>query len=172
VPRKPQISQKLVLAAREAARTATSADELRAAQTILLSDSLDLTLDRIGAVIGRSRATAARLRAGFHGMALSGKSARERNWGGRRRFHLTLEEEEALLSEFLDTARDGGILEVGSIQKACEKKVGGKIAKTTVYRMLARHGWRKIAPRKKHPKTDVAAQEAFKKNSRISSPKK
>ena len=172
MPRKPQISQKLVNAAREAARNASSADELRAAQTILLSDSLHLTLDRIGDVIGRSRATAARLRAGFRGTALVEKSARKRNWGGRRRFHLTLEEEESLLSEFLDTARDGGILEVGSIRAACEEKIGGKVAKTTVYRMLARHGWRKIAPRKRHPQTDAAAQEAFKKNSRRSSPRK
>jgi transposase len=170
--RKPRISQELVLAAREAARNASSADELRAAQTILLSDSLHLTLDRIGAVIGRSRSTAARLRAGFREMEFSEKSVRKRNWGGRRRFHLTLEEEESLLSEFLDTAQGGGILEVGSIREACEKKVGGKVAKTTVYRMLARHGWRKIVPRKRHPKTDVAAQEAFKKNYRRSSPRK
>jgi hypothetical protein len=31
--------------------------------------------------------------------------------------------------------------------------------------MLARHGWRKIVPRPKHPKADTDAQEEFKKNS-------
>ena len=35
----------------------------------------------------------------------------------------------------------------------------------TVYRMLARHGWRKAAPDTKHPNSDPVAQEAWKKNS-------
>ena len=170
--RKPQISRRLVNAAKAAAENAASADELRAAQTILLSDGMNLSLEQIGKVIGRSRATAARLRAGFRAMEAAGKSARERNWGGRRRFNLDMKQEEELLSEFMDAARAGGVLEAGSIQAAYEERVGRRVAKTTVYRMLARHGWRKVAPRKKHPKTDEAAQEAFKKNSRRSSPKK
>lgn len=170
--RKPRISRGLVQAAKAAAENASSADELRAAQTILLSDGMDMPLEQIGEVIGRSRATAARLRAGFRAEQAAGKSARERNWGGRRRFNLDLKQEEELLSGFMDEARAGGVLEAGRIQAAYEEKVGRKVAKTTVYRMLARHGWRKVAPRKKHPKTDDAAQEAFKKNSRGSSPKK
>jgi hypothetical protein len=34
---------------------------------------------------------------------------------------------------------------------------------STVYDLLARHGWRKLMPRPFHPKRDVAAQDAFKK---------
>lgn len=164
--RRAKISQELVLAAREAARNASSADQLRAAQTILLSDGLGLSLDDIGAFIGRSRATAARLRAGFRKRECAGAGEQKRNWGGRRRFHLILEEEEELLAQFLALAGEGGLLEVNRIKAAYEEKVGARVAKTTVYRMLARHGWRKIAPRKRHPQTDEAAQEAFKKNSR------
>ncbi|MCE5241943.1 MAG: winged helix-turn-helix domain-containing protein [Desulfobacteraceae bacterium] len=41
--------------------------------------------------------------------------------------------------------------------------VGRKVAKTTIYRMLDRHGWRKIMPRPHHPKSDPKAQEGFKK---------
>ena len=32
--------------------------------------------------------------------------------------------------------------------------------------VLARHGWRKVAPDTRHPKTDPALQEDWKKNSR------
>ena len=34
---------------------------------------------------------------------------------------------------------------------------------STVYKSLARHGWRKLMPRPFHPKRDIAAQNAFKK---------
>ncbi|WP_425286994.1 winged helix-turn-helix domain-containing protein [Nitrosomonas communis] len=30
--------------------------------------------------------------------------------------------------------------------------------------MLHRHGWRKLAPDKRHPKADVLAQDEWKKN--------
>jgi hypothetical protein len=37
------------------------------------------------------------------------------------------------------------------------------VARSTIYRLLGRHGWRKVVPRPRHPKTDLAAQSAFKK---------
>ena len=42
---------------------------------------------------------------------------------------------------------------------------GKAVARSTVYRLLERHGWRKVVPRPRHPKADVAAQAAFKKGS-------
>jgi len=41
-----------------------------------------------------------------------------------------------------------------------------KVAASTVYRLLERAGWRKVAPRPSHPRKDPAAEEAFKKSSR------
>jgi hypothetical protein len=38
------------------------------------------------------------------------------------------------------------------------------VAASVVYRMLARHGWRKVAPDTRHPKSDPIAQEDWKKN--------
>jgi Winged helix-turn helix len=70
------------------------------------------------------------------------------------------------LEPFLFGAQRGQILVVTDIKAAYEAKVGRKVPKSTVYRMLERHGWRKIAPRPHHPKTDPLAQEAFKKTSR------
>lgn len=37
------------------------------------------------------------------------------------------------------------------------------MASPTVYRMLDRHGWRKVIPRLRHPKADMQTQDAFKK---------
>lgn len=85
--------------------------------------------------------------------------------GGRRHQNLSVAEEQELLAPFLRPAEAGGVLVVTAIRAAYEAQVGHPVPKSTVYRMLERHGWRKIAPRPHHPKTDPAAQAAFKKTS-------
>jgi hypothetical protein len=74
--------------------------------------------------------------------------------GGRRRSNLNLEEEQRLLDSFLEKAKSGGVLIVSAIKAAYEEAVSHRVPKSTVYRMLARHGWRKITPRLRHPKYD------------------
>lgn len=83
--------------------------------------------------------------------------------GGRRRQNLTFQQEEELLQEFLASSGKGGILEVSRIKVAYENLLGRNVPHSTVYRMLARHGWRKIAPRPRHPKSEASAQAEFKK---------
>jgi transposase len=85
--------------------------------------------------------------------------------GGRRRALLSLKEEQALLRTFTATAEQGGVAEASRIRVALEQQVGHPVTKSTVYRLLARHGWRKLVPRPTHPDTSPAAQEAFKKSS-------
>ena len=92
--------------------------------------------------------------------------------GGRRRQNLTLAEEQALLGDFLSAAGAGGVLVVDAVKAAYERRLGRAVPKSTVYRMLARHGWRKIVPRGRHPRNDPAQAEAFKKNCAPSSPRK
>jgi transposase len=86
--------------------------------------------------------------------------------GGRRYGNMSIGQETAFLSQFVEEAKAGGVIVVREIKSAYEKAIGRKVPKSTVYRMLDRHGWRKIAPRPRHPKTDIKAQEAFKKNYR------
>lgn len=90
--------------------------------------------------------------------------------GGRRHQNLTVEQECALLEDFKVKAQQGGVLEVREIHDAYESVVGHTVAKSTVYRMLARHGWRKVAPRPHHPKGNAVRRRAFKKNSPHSLP--
>jgi transposase len=163
--RRPDISTEMVEAAREAVRNTRDAGELRRAMSVVLSGVMGLTLPRVGEVIGRSRATVARLHAEFREW-LSGRQYREKNWGGRRRAYLTFEAEKEFLSGFFEIASRGGILVVNEVRSALEKRLGHKVAETTVYRMLERHGWRKIVPRRRHPKANKSEQEGFKKNSK------
>ena len=85
--------------------------------------------------------------------------------GGRRRALLSVEEEQALLQTFTAVAEQGGVAEASRIRAALEQQVGHRVPKSTVYRLLARHGWRKLVPRPTHPDTNPAVQEAFKKSS-------
>jgi transposase len=74
-------------------------------------------------------------------------------------------EEAEILAEFAARAKQGGVLVVTEVKAAYENRVGRAVPKSTVYRMLARHGWRKIVPRRRHPRANREQQEAFKKNS-------
>jgi transposase len=163
--KRPDLSVEMVDAAREIVRKTRDAGELRRALSVVLSGVMGLTLPRVGDLVGRSRATVARFHAEFRGW-LSGRQDKEKSWGGRRRAYLTFEEEKEFLSGFFEAASKGGILVVSEVRSALEDRLGHKVAETTVYRMLDRHGWRKIVPRRRHPKADKLAQEEFKKNSK------
>ena len=162
--RKPMRAKVLVDAAEQAVRRAQDGRALREAQAVLLPALHGLSLEDTGRLIGRSRATVVRLRGRFKRGAEHPEEP-GRQWGGRRRQNMTPEEEAAFLAPFFEQAKTGGILVVAPIKAAYEKALGRKVPDSTVYRLLARHGWRKIAPRPRHPKGDPQAQEAWKKNS-------
>jgi putative transposase len=62
--------------------------------------------------------------------------------GGRRNQHLTLEQERAFLQPYLARAAQGDVATVAEIQQAFETEVKEPVAPSTIYRLLARHGWR------------------------------
>ena len=91
------------------------------------------------------------------------KALLSKSKGGRYRQNMTEAEESNLLHEFIDKAKAGQILIVAEVKEAYELAVGKTVPPCTVYRVLKRHGWRKIAPRPHHPKSDPLLQEDFKK---------
>jgi hypothetical protein len=162
MPRKADLSGTVVELALEAAQKAKEPDLLRMAQTVIVPTILEVSDSTTARIIGRSRPTVVRLRKKFRELCV-GRGSQGRNWGGRRYGYMTIEQERQFLSRFLDQASHGGILVVSEIKRALEALVGRKIAKTTVYRMLDRHDWRTIIPRPRHPKSNIEAQEGFKK---------
>jgi transposase len=78
---------------------------------------------------------------------------------------MTAEQERQALAPFLERARTGGILVVGQVKTELEARLGRPIALSSVYNLLHRHGWRKLAPDKRHPQSDPLAQAEWKKNS-------
>ena len=81
-----------------------------------------------------------------------------RKYYGNHR-NLSFEEERELLDSFAKKAELGQIIEVKEIKAAYEEKVGHSTGGSQIYYVLARHGWRKIIPRSRHPKK--ASDEAI-----------
>ena len=84
--------------------------------------------------------------------------------GGRRHEYLTLEEERELLKPFFELAKKGEITTAAHIKQVFEKRVGHEVDETTIYRLLERHEWRKLAPRPFHPQADKEEQRLFQQN--------
>jgi transposase len=95
-------------------------------------------------------------RFGVEGVETAGK-------GGRRHEYLSLEEEQRFLAPFFERAQTGEIATATEIQRAFEARVGHSVDDSTIYRLLTRHGWRKLMPRPRHPQASTEAQEQFKK---------
>jgi len=136
-----------------AARTVS---QLRRVQCLWLRASLHLTAQQVATAIGWTPGAVRRFQARYirEGEALLQGPGR----GARRHEYLTHEAEEDLLRRLragAGTALEVKALEVKAIHLAYEQAAGRPVPKSTVYRMLLRHGWRKsavgtIKPPRKH----------------------
>lgn len=155
----------LVEQAQEAAATATSVDALRRCQAVLLPARFGATLEQTAAALGVCRATVPHLQAAFR-REQTPNSPPPPTRGGRHRALLTLEEEKAFLQPWLEQAGRGAVVVVSPLRAALAQRLGQPVKPSVVYRLLARHGWRKVAPDTRHPKSKPEVQEAWKKNFR------
>lgn len=149
--------------AKELLSKAKTAEELRQAQAVVMPLEFGLSIEQTAHAIGVSAGWACQLRNRFirqGGILKKEKPSR----GGRRRENMGLEEEEAFLAPFFDKAKEGGILVVSEIKNALDQRLGRNVALASAYNLLHRHDWRKLAPDKRHPKSDADAQDKWKKN--------
>lgn len=155
---------KVLMSAREAIASAQTVEQLRQAQAVVLPLDYRLSLVDTAHAIGVSPGWACQLRQRFiRGQIVGAPEAPAA--GGRRRQNMSLEEEREFLAPFLEQAASGGVLVVGQIKAALDQRLGREVALASAYNLLHRHGWRKLAPDKRHPQTDPGAQERWKKNS-------
>jgi transposase len=153
----------------ERLKTAQSHREYQRIQCVLLRATLGSTASEIAQLLGWSTGTVHVIHSRYakEGDALFDLRPR----GGRHRQHLTVDQEHTLLEPFLRQAEAGGLLHVHEVRQAYELQVGQTVAASTIYRLLERHGWRKVVPRPRHPKADPDAQRAYKKTAPPRSPR-
>ena len=141
--------------------------EFQRVQAVWLRVTLELPDEQIAQAVGLSANTVRCLSSRFRRQGASALAGAGR--GGRRHENLTVAQEQALLQPFLDPAGQGHLLQVSPIKTAYEQVVGHPVPPSTIYRLLGRHGWRKLAPRPRHPKAVSVRQPAFKKTPRTRS---
>ncbi|SFJ01845.1 Winged helix-turn helix [Nitrosomonas sp. Nm34] len=137
---------------------AKTIEESRQAQAVVLPLEFGLSMEQTATAIGTSIGWACQFRRRLirnGGMRDTTKLTR----GGRRRQNLSREEEVAFLAPFIEKASAGGILIVSEIKQALDTRLKRKTSLAATYSLLHRHGWRKLAPDKRHPKADVLAQD-------------
>jgi len=125
---------------------------------------LNATLEQTAAALGVGRASVGRYQAKVR-RRLTHPAQLDAQWGGRRRAAMSLEEEREFLEPWAEQSADGGMLIIGPLRAALAQRLGRTVTHSVVYRLLARHGWRKVAPDTRHPKSDPSVQEDWKKDS-------
>lgn len=161
--------QEVLVAAREALKQAHTVAELRQAQAVILPLEFGFSLEQVAMVTGISKGWVCQLRNRFIRLA-GAPDLDKRKPGGRRHENMSREEEAAFLAPFFEKAAQGGILVVREIKQALDAHLGRTVPLSTVYNLLHRHNWRKLAPDKRHVRADAGIQAEWKKNSRHCSP--
>ena len=154
--RPPQGHESVDLA-RERIRSSDSAREIRVCLAVILPTEHGMSIKDPANLLGRSVRWVSHVRKSFIEQGLSTVSE---NFGGRRKANMSIAEEESFLDSFKARARSGGVLVVSEIHVELEKILSRKVHRSAVYKMLHRHGWRKLTPRKRNTKSDPLAQEA------------
>lgn len=83
--------------------------------------------------------------------------------GGRKWAYMELEEERKLLESLTGDANKGLVIISKIVRNDAEEKLGHPVSADYAEDLLNRHGWRKIMPKPKHPKSSPEEQEEFKK---------
>lgn len=158
-----------IAALAERLKRANGHSEYQRIQCVLIRATLGSSAAEIAQLLGWSTATVHVIHSRW---AKEGEALFDlRGRGGRCHQHMSAEQETRLLAPFAAKAHAGGLLHVSEIKRALEQQVGNPVAASTVYRMLDRHGWRKVVPRPRRPKADLQAQGAFKKTAPSGTPR-
>ena len=165
---RPVTGREHMEAARTLLKSAKTANELRLAQSVLMPLELNLSIGQTALVIGRSVGVTCAMRTRFGRVAKGLAPAPRSKRALRNRANVDLQREGEILDEVLADAATGGVVVIPRLKPAIEARLGKAVALSSIYRMLARHGWRKLAPDTRHPQGAPQAREEWKKNSSAS----
>jgi transposase len=133
-------------------------------QCVWLSLVLRLTAAEIAEALSLNISTVRRIRTRFlneGSRAIVGAG----NRGGRRNQYLTFEDEAVFLRDHAELFDRSGAGNVKLLKEAFEAHVGKRVHKTTIYRLLERHGRQKLAAMARKSSPDAGVQTQRKKNS-------
>jgi transposase len=156
---RPVTGREFVEAAKERIVTAKTVDALRAAQALLLPLEFGLSLEQTATIIGLSKSRTGKLRTRFQRIETGAEQVKTKK-GLRNHARMSLDEEVRFLAPFISQAQNTGTLLIPELKAELERCVGMSVSTSTIYQLLRRHGWSKLA---QHPKTDMEVMQAWKR---------
>ncbi|WP_025040271.1 winged helix-turn-helix domain-containing protein [Nitrosospira briensis] len=150
---RPATGREFVEAAKEKIASAKTVEALRAAQALLLPLEFGLSLEQTAVIIGLSKSRTGKLRTRFQRIETGAEQVKTKK-GLRNHARMSLDEEVQFLAPFIAHAQATGILPIHQLKAELERRVGRSVSTSTVYQLLRRHGWSKLAH---HAKTDATA---------------
>lgn len=145
-----------ILAIQKALEVSKTKDEFKKVLCVWLKAALSLTSTEIALALGQTPAAIRKIQSRF---AKEGSEAFFRKQkGGRKRENISVAREKQILDKFLRRAQRGSALDVEEIQKAYQLSAGKTVARSTVYRLIARHGLRRYLPRARR---QLRSQETY-----------
>lgn len=156
MPAQAKYHREEVQRARKMRDRASSVEKYREALFVILHAEYGMEADILADVLGINLRTAERDRCRQDGSI--GKK-----WGGRRTSSMTFEEERDFLASWKEKAAQSGILTISPIHAALVERLGHVTTMSTTYRLLARHGWRKVTADSKQHTCQDSAPGVFRK---------
>lgn len=117
----------------------------------------------VAEVLGRGVSTVERHKRRF--LAEGEPYLTEYKLGGRRNEVLTVQQEAEVMAGLRAAAGEGQVVTADQVRRAIEARAGRRVGTKTVYRVMHRNGWRKVAPRPTHPDGDPERRAAFQQTS-------
>jgi len=158
-----EIPSAQVGAIRRAMLAAPTPSAFQRLQCLWLRAQEDQSTEAIARTVGLSVSHVRRVWSDYLRGGLAAAQGRPK--GGRRHQNLSAAQEESLLAPLHQQAQRGELVTVAKIKLRYQAQIGRSVPDSTVYRVLARHQWRQVQPRPKHPKDNPQARAAFKKTS-------
>jgi transposase len=135
----------------------------RGVTALLITDpGNNYTARDVGRILGISRKTVFEDLDKLKRLAAGEPEDPKQGAGGRHNAFMTIDEETRVLEPWEEKAAQGEPLSVPELHEAFNSRVGKTVPKSTVYRILSRHGWRKVKQAPNQP-PEVEVKEEVKK---------
>jgi transposase len=138
---------------------ASSKSSFQRLQCLWLRGKQDLSTEASAQAVGFSLSHVRRVWSAFLRGGLAAAQGRPK--GGRCHQNLTVEEEGAVLAPLAQRAQTGQLITVRTVKTCYQARVRRPVPDSTVCRLLARHQWRPVQARPKHPQGQPHARAAF-----------
>lgn len=128
-------------------------------QCVWLRLEFGMKADRVGQITNLKPGTVRKIWSAYFN--LGEESLLSKNKGGRKNYYLSREEEIMFLTPFFKKSEKSGELIVDEVKGAYENLIKKEVPKSTIYRLLKRHGWQRKSGKRKSAREETSQSQGL-----------